>query len=163
RAAVAAGVRAVMTAHLLVPAWDSAPATLSRPILTGRLREELGFGGLVITDGLEMAAIRATVGLAAGAVAALAAGADALCVGGGPGHPRPRCRAARGGAGRRGAAPRARPGGGVRAVGPRRRPDRAGPGRDRAPAGGRGGRRPAGGGGRRPPAGAGRPRPAPAS
>jgi beta-N-acetylhexosaminidase len=83
RAAIAAGAQAVMTAHLLVPAWDSAPATLSRPILTGVLRERLGFEGLVVTDGLEMAAIRATVGLAEGAVRAVAAGADAVCVGGG--------------------------------------------------------------------------------
>jgi beta-N-acetylhexosaminidase len=83
RAAIAAGVRAVMTAHLLVPAWDSVPATLSRPILTGWLRERLGFRGLVVTDGLEMAAITATVGLTGGAVAAIRAGADAICVGGG--------------------------------------------------------------------------------
>jgi beta-N-acetylhexosaminidase len=83
RAAIAAGVRSVMTAHLVVPGLDTAPATLSRAILTGLLRERLGFEGLVITDGLEMAAIQLTVGLAEGAVRAIAAGADAICVGGG--------------------------------------------------------------------------------
>ncbi len=83
RAAIAAGVRAVMTAHLRVPAWDADPATISRPILTGVLREQLGFRGMVVTDGLEMAAIQVTAGLAGGAVRALAAGADAICVGGG--------------------------------------------------------------------------------
>jgi beta-N-acetylhexosaminidase len=81
RAAIAAGVQTVMTAHLLVPALDHAPATLSRRILTGLLREELGFGGLVITDALEMRAISAGVGVEEGAVRALEAGADALCVG----------------------------------------------------------------------------------
>jgi beta-N-acetylhexosaminidase len=83
RAAIRAGVRAIMTGHLMVPALDGEPATLSRPILTGLLRERLGFAGLVVTDGLEMAAVRATVGLEEGAVRALAAGADAVCVGGG--------------------------------------------------------------------------------
>ena len=83
RAAIAAGVRCVMTAHIIVPAWDAVPATLSRRILTGLLREELGFDGLAITDGLEMAAVSGTVGLAEGAVRAVAAGADVVCVGGG--------------------------------------------------------------------------------
>jgi beta-N-acetylhexosaminidase len=83
RAAIAAGVRCIMTAHLRVPAYDEAPATVSRPILTGLLRQQLGFEGLVITDALEMAAISATLGMAEGAVQALAAGADALCIGGG--------------------------------------------------------------------------------
>lgn len=81
RAAIAAGVQAVMTAHLLVPALDDVPATMSRRILTGLLREELGFGGLVITDALEMRAISAGVGVEEGAVRALEAGADALCIG----------------------------------------------------------------------------------
>jgi beta-N-acetylhexosaminidase len=81
RAAIAAGVRAVMTAHLLVPALDDVPATLSRRILTGLLRDELGFGGLVITDALEMRAISAGIGVEEGAIRALEAGADALCIG----------------------------------------------------------------------------------
>jgi beta-N-acetylhexosaminidase len=70
-----------MTAHIVVRAIDSAPATLSRPHLTGLLREELGFTGMIITDALEMQAISATVGMEEGAVLALAAGADALCLG----------------------------------------------------------------------------------
>ena len=81
RAAIAAGVKAVMTAHLVVPALDHVPATLSSRILTRLLRDELGFDGLVITDALEMRAISAGVGVEEGAVRALAAGADALCVG----------------------------------------------------------------------------------
>jgi beta-N-acetylhexosaminidase len=79
-AAVAAGVRAVMTAHIRYPALDDQPATLS-PALLGMLRSELGFDGLVITDALEMRAISGSVGLEEGAVRALAAGADALCFG----------------------------------------------------------------------------------
>ena len=81
RAAIGAGVRAVMTGHLRVPALDELPATLSRRILTGLLREELGFEGLVVTDALEMRAISAGVGVEEGAVLALAAGADSLCLG----------------------------------------------------------------------------------
>jgi beta-N-acetylhexosaminidase len=81
RAGIAAGVKAVMTAHLLIPELDELPATLSRRILTGLLREELGFDGLVITDALEMRAISEGVGVEEAAVRALAAGADALCIG----------------------------------------------------------------------------------
>ncbi|NSL43282.1 glycoside hydrolase family 3 protein, partial [Streptomyces sp. 8P21H-1] len=84
RAAVAAGTRAVMSAHILVPALDpDRPATLSRRVLTGLLREELGFDGLIVTDGMEMQAISATYGIERGSVLAIAAGADAICVGGG--------------------------------------------------------------------------------
>ena len=83
RAAIEAGVRAVMTGHLLVPAFDdSLPATLSPRILTGLLREELGFDGLIVTDGIEMEGVRRTYGLAGATVRALVAGADAICVGG---------------------------------------------------------------------------------
>jgi beta-N-acetylhexosaminidase len=81
RAAVDAGVRSIMTAHVRVPALDDAPATLSRAIVTALLREELGFQGMVLTDALEMGAIAGTVGAAEGAVRALLAGADALCLG----------------------------------------------------------------------------------
>ncbi|MGC5053041.1 glycoside hydrolase family 3 protein [Micromonospora sp. DT48] len=83
RAAVAAGVQAVMTGHLLVPALDpDLPATLSDRILGGLLREELGFEGVVVTDAVEMRAVSGRYGLAGAAVRALAAGADAICVGG---------------------------------------------------------------------------------
>ena len=79
-AAVEAGARAVMTAHIRFPALDDEPATTS-PILVGLLRDELGFDGVVMSDALEMRAISDTVGLEQGAVRALAAGADALCLG----------------------------------------------------------------------------------
>jgi beta-N-acetylhexosaminidase len=80
-AAIEAGVHAIMTAHIRVDALDTVPATLSRPILHDLLRRRLGFGGLVMTDALEMQAIAGTVGIAEGAALALAAGADALCLG----------------------------------------------------------------------------------
>ncbi|MGX1028176.1 beta-glucosidase-like glycosyl hydrolase [Streptomyces ambofaciens] len=84
RAAVAAGSRAVMSAHILVPALDpELPATLSRRILTDLLRGELGYDGLVVTDGIEMKAIAGAYGIERGTVLAIAAGADAICVGGG--------------------------------------------------------------------------------
>ncbi|WP_428966627.1 glycoside hydrolase family 3 protein [Micromonospora fluostatini] len=83
RAAVAAGVQAVMTGHLLVPALDrDLPATLSPRILGTLLRDELGFQGVVVTDAIEMRAVAGRYGLAGAAVRALAAGADAICVGG---------------------------------------------------------------------------------
>jgi beta-N-acetylhexosaminidase len=79
RAAVDAGVDAVMTAHIVVPAWGEAPATLN-PRVLGMLRD-WGFEGVIITDALDMAAIRETVGIGGGAALALAAGADLLCIG----------------------------------------------------------------------------------
>lgn len=79
RAAVAVGVDAVMTAHIVVPAWGEEPATLN-PRVLGMLRDA-GFEGVIITDALDMAAIRETVGIGRGAALALAAGADLLCIG----------------------------------------------------------------------------------
>jgi beta-N-acetylhexosaminidase len=81
RAAIDAGVPAVMTAHIRVPAIDDAPATLSRPLLEGILRGELGFEGAIVTDALEMRGVSNSVGVAEAAVLALAAGADALLLG----------------------------------------------------------------------------------
>ncbi len=81
RAAIAAGTQSLMTAHIRVPAIDELPATLSRAHLTGLLREELGYDGMVMTDALEMGAVSKTVGVEEGAVLAIAAGADALCLG----------------------------------------------------------------------------------
>jgi beta-N-acetylhexosaminidase len=81
RAAVDAGVRCVMTAHIRVPQFGEAPATLNRELLQRLLRGDLRFSGLVITDALEMRAVSATVGVEEGAVLALGAGADALCLG----------------------------------------------------------------------------------
>ncbi|MFF4494473.1 glycoside hydrolase family 3 protein [Streptomyces sp. NPDC001546] len=84
KAAIEAGTKAVMSAHILVPALDPArPATLSPQILTGLLRKELGYEGLIVTDGMEMNAIAGTYGIERGSVLAIAAGADAICVGGG--------------------------------------------------------------------------------
>ncbi|MFV2120151.1 glycoside hydrolase family 3 protein, partial [Streptomyces sp. Act-28] len=84
RAAIAAGSRSVMSAHILLPALDpDRPATLSPRILTGLLRRELGYEGLIVTDGMEMRAIASTYGIERGSVLAIAAGADAICVGGG--------------------------------------------------------------------------------
>ncbi|QMU80629.1 glycoside hydrolase family 3 protein [Streptacidiphilus sp. PB12-B1b] len=88
KAAIAAGAKAVMTAHIMVPALDgSRPATLSRPILDLLRRPAaeggLGYDGLIVTDGIEMGAIAHTYGTARGTVLAVAAGVDAICVGGG--------------------------------------------------------------------------------
>ncbi len=81
RAAVDAGVQTVMTAHVVVPELGDAPATLNERVVTGILRDELGFDGVVVADALEMRAVSATVGVEAAAVRALAAGVDLLCVG----------------------------------------------------------------------------------
>ena len=80
RAAISAGVDSVMTAHVAVPALapPDIPATLSPAILTGLLREQLGFRGLVVTDALEMGGIVKGFGTGEAAVRALEAGADAL-------------------------------------------------------------------------------------
>jgi beta-N-acetylhexosaminidase len=81
RAAIEAGGRAVMTAHIRVAGLDDAPATLSPELLSGLLRGELGFDGVIVSDALEMRAISGTVGAEEGAVRSLEAGADALCLG----------------------------------------------------------------------------------
>ena len=79
RAAIAAGLAAIMTAHILFPALDPAlPATLSPAILTGLLRQELGFTGLIITDDLEMRGVADRWGAPEAAVLAVLAGADIL-------------------------------------------------------------------------------------
>ena len=81
RQAVAAGVPMIMTAHLLVPAWDAArPATLSPVALQDWLRRRLGFDGVIITDDLEMGGISTNLPAPQGARAALAAGADLLLI-----------------------------------------------------------------------------------
>jgi beta-N-acetylhexosaminidase len=79
QAAIDAGVAAIMTGHLVVPQWGGAPATLN-PTVLGRLRS-MGFDGVIITDALDMGAVRETVGAGPGAVQALLAGADLLCIG----------------------------------------------------------------------------------
>lgn len=80
QAGIRAGVDVVMSGHLVVPALDPSgdPATLSHPILTGILRERLGFRGLIATDGLMMAGVRQKYGDDEVAVRAILAGADML-------------------------------------------------------------------------------------
>ena len=83
RAAIAEGVRMVMTGHLLISALDAEmPATLSRRVLHDLLRVELGFEGVIVTDGIEMAAVSGPYGIGGASARAVAAGADAICVGG---------------------------------------------------------------------------------
>lgn len=79
RSAVAAGVDAVMTGHIAVPALDAtnAPATLSAPMSTDLLRTELGFDGLVVTDAMEMSGVKAAWSGDA-AIRAVRAGADMI-------------------------------------------------------------------------------------
>jgi beta-N-acetylhexosaminidase len=81
RAAIAAGVDAVMSAHIATPALDPGqerPGTLSPPILTGILRDSLHFGGIVTTDALNMGAIVKEVGADEAPVLAFLAGSDLL-------------------------------------------------------------------------------------
>ncbi len=81
-AAVEAGAVAVMTSHLLLPQVDpAAPATFSRAVSTGLLRDELGFTGVLVTDALDMAGASHPGGTPESAVRALAAGCDLLCLG----------------------------------------------------------------------------------
>jgi beta-N-acetylhexosaminidase len=79
-AGIAAGADLVMAGHLAVPALDTSgtPSSLSEPILTGILREQLGFDGVVITDSLEMGALRTGYGDDRIPVLAILAGADIL-------------------------------------------------------------------------------------
>ncbi len=84
RAAFAAGADAVMTAHVELPAIDSAPgtpATLSTNVLTGLLREKMGFKGLIFTDSMRMGALAKHFGVEEASVRAILAGADVLLFG----------------------------------------------------------------------------------
>ena len=81
RHAIRLGIPALMTAHVRYPALDAdAPATLSRPILTDLLRNELGFRGVTITDDMEMRAILDHGSVGEASVRALRAGADMILV-----------------------------------------------------------------------------------
>ncbi|HEY6297183.1 MAG TPA: glycoside hydrolase family 3 N-terminal domain-containing protein, partial [Streptosporangiaceae bacterium] len=81
-AAIKAGTIAIMPSHLRVPELTGdLPASVSRPAITGLLRGELGFGGVVISDALEMRATRDRFGIPGAAVLAVAAGTDLLCLG----------------------------------------------------------------------------------
>ncbi len=81
-AAIEAGVRVVMTSHILLPQLDpDQPATMSRAILGDLLRTELGFAGVIVSDALDMAGAHTRGGLGETAARALAAGCDLLCLG----------------------------------------------------------------------------------
>ncbi|MBB3121527.1 beta-N-acetylhexosaminidase [Pseudoduganella violacea] len=83
RAAIAQGVDAIMTAHVVFPAFEadtSVPATLSKAVLTDLLRGEMGYQGTVISDCLEMAAISEGVGIPQGAISTLLAGTDIVLI-----------------------------------------------------------------------------------
>ncbi|WP_439386347.1 glycoside hydrolase family 3 protein [Amycolatopsis lexingtonensis] len=80
KAAIAAGVDSIMSAHIQFPSLDPSlePATLSKPIITGKLRDELGYNGVVVTDALEMQGVRELHSDAEIPVLALKAGIDQL-------------------------------------------------------------------------------------
>jgi beta-N-acetylhexosaminidase len=79
RAAIDARVASIMTAHILIPAIDpERPATLSRRVVTGMLKGDLGYDGLVLSDDLEMKAISARYGVPEATVMAIGAGCDAV-------------------------------------------------------------------------------------
>jgi beta-N-acetylhexosaminidase len=81
-AAIEAGTRLIMTSHIMLPQLDGQnPATMSRSALTGLLREELGFGGVIVSDALDMAGAASAGGMPETAVRALQAGCDLLCLG----------------------------------------------------------------------------------
>ncbi len=79
RAAIEARVAAIMTAHILMPAYDEErPATLSPAFVDGLLKRQLGYDGLVMSDDLEMKAISTRYGVPDATLAAVAAGCDAV-------------------------------------------------------------------------------------
>jgi len=81
-AAIKAGIRAIMPGHLRVPELTGdLPASLSHAALTGLLRGELGFTGVIVSDALEMRAVSQPYGLPEAAVLAVSAGTDLLCLG----------------------------------------------------------------------------------
>lgn len=81
RQAIGAGIDALMTAHVIYPAWDpQRPATLSPTILAGILRDKMGFGRVIVTDDLGMAAVAGTVPWEELPLRALLAGVDLLLI-----------------------------------------------------------------------------------
>ena len=81
RRAIDSGMRAIMTAHISVPSLNGGgrePSTLSPEVLTEILRDELGFGGIVFTDAMDMSAVASQFRSGEAAVRALEAGADVI-------------------------------------------------------------------------------------
>ena len=79
KAAIAAGVASIMTAHILIPALDpDRPGTLSSRIVNDLLKDQLGYEGLVLSDDLEMKAISGRYGIPEATVMAIQAGCDAV-------------------------------------------------------------------------------------
>lgn len=132
REAIAVGVASIMTAHIRVPALDpERVATLSAPILTGLLREELGYDGIVVTDAMDMAGVASEWDATEAAVETIAAGADVILTARGR-EPLRRCRDALVHAARSGRLREARLGEALRRIGAAKRrlltnadPDRA--------------------------------------
>ena len=82
RACIGAGLKGIMSAHVVFPAMEPerVPATVSRRVMTGLLRGELGFGGIILSDGMEMKAVMDLFGIEDGTRRALAAGVDIALV-----------------------------------------------------------------------------------
>ncbi|MGW5875623.1 glycoside hydrolase family 3 protein [Nocardiopsis terrae] len=82
RAAVDAGVRAILTAHIELPGLGvEGPATLNRAMLNDLLRDEMGFTGVVVSDAMDMRGVSGEIGIPEASVLAVAAGCDLLCLG----------------------------------------------------------------------------------
>ncbi len=81
-AAIRHGIDAIMTAHVVFPAMEPEriPSTVSRRVMTGLLRQELGFGGILVSDGMEMNAVKELFGMEEGIRRALCAGVDIALV-----------------------------------------------------------------------------------
>ena len=82
RAAVKAGVQGIMSAHVVFPAFEPEhiPGTVSRNVITGLIREKMGFEGIIVSDGMEMNAVKDMFGIAGGTRMALAAGVDVALI-----------------------------------------------------------------------------------
>lgn len=79
--AIDAGVSSIMTTHIMFPAIDpDLPSTLSKKIITGILRNELGYDGVIVTDSMEMKAIADNWGVAEAGVMAIEAGVDLVLI-----------------------------------------------------------------------------------
>ncbi|WP_017579556.1 glycoside hydrolase family 3 protein [Nocardiopsis valliformis] len=82
KAAIDAGVRSILTAHIELPGLGGeGPATLNRALLNDLLRKELGFTGVVVSDAMDMRGVSGEIGIPEASVLAVAAGCDLLCLG----------------------------------------------------------------------------------